>query len=146
MHPNFPSFDVDFDACDIELNFDETGDADKFLGHYTLAELRSTLKDSEIEADLARLGFVNLDLKIDCRDHFVHRLVLTDKSLFRKNSAKFKIWKPEILSDNEFLVDLFARRKEVGPYDLIGYQEAIKDSQEDISSNAMPEKLRRMEG
>ncbi|KAJ3376778.1 hypothetical protein HDU92_009013, partial [Lobulomyces angularis] len=63
---------------------------------------------------------------MDVKDHFVHRIVLTDSSLF-KNKKDFLKWKPEKLKDNEFLIDLFARRKNYNCFDLVGYQSAVTD-------------------
>ncbi|KAJ3203113.1 hypothetical protein HK099_001612, partial [Clydaea vesicula] len=125
--PSFPQMGLDLGLEEVDFsNFDYNSGSKKFLNEYTLEDLQTIFDATKAQDDLKLLGFHDLSFKMDVKDHFVHRIVLTDSSLF-KNKKDFLKWKPEKLKDNEFLIDLFARRKNYNCFDLVGYQSAVTD-------------------
>ncbi|KAJ3407815.1 hypothetical protein HDV05_005249 [Chytridiales sp. JEL 0842] len=119
----------------------------KFLDEYDLTFLARDLKDKHIGKELAELGFRNIVLQLDIDDVFVHRATMSDLSLIAEsdlpipkdslqlitedpefNTSFYLVHKPSerfTVKTSNFLLDTFARRREVKVHDIKGYQDLL---------------------
>ncbi|KAJ3057978.1 hypothetical protein HK102_010752, partial [Quaeritorhiza haematococci] len=106
----------------------------KFLNVYSDMELWNGVAKTGVVEMLAEKGYRDLVLMSDTRDHFVHRLTLTDSTLLTPQQLKGEVKTDPAghkvcifnIKESNFLIDLFMRRKDINAYDLKGYQEMLK--------------------
>ncbi|KAJ1564225.1 hypothetical protein HK405_015481 [Cladochytrium tenue] len=109
------------------------GSSTKFLDTYSEADLNHALVDAGLDGDMAEMGFKSLVLQLDTSDSFVHRCTFTDKTLIDDASVLASLDSPFptlsiargrfVPTENNFLIDLFARRKMLKRHDFAAYRD-----------------------
>ncbi|KAJ3323204.1 hypothetical protein HDU93_002962, partial [Gonapodya sp. JEL0774] len=138
-------FDFDFDlVLDSDVLSRRPAHERKFLGEYSESILRRACHDMGLDDELAKQGYTRLVLRIDDKDAFVHRLTITDESLFegewekhgRKTPGASGLDGKEIdlktfaqsapLRDDNYLVDMFVRISSLSLTSFKSYQQLLR--------------------
>jgi hypothetical protein len=106
----------DFNFSDSDICGDLGNDPEpKFLDEYTEEDFHKILRENGFIEDLKKLGYSNTILRMECDDKFVHRLSLLDRSLMTSANQP--------ITEKNFLMDMFMRKKELATYQLKAYQD-----------------------
>ncbi|KXS17381.1 hypothetical protein M427DRAFT_153881 [Gonapodya prolifera JEL478] len=137
----------------LDFNFDIALEGDvlskrshqdrKFLGEYSESILIRACEDMGLASELAKQGYERLVVRIDDKDSFVHRLTITDESLFEAEWEKASRKLPsrglaseEVdleefarrapLRDDNYLVDMFVRVSNLSLASFKTYQQLLR--------------------
>ncbi|ORX44353.1 hypothetical protein BCR36DRAFT_359867 [Piromyces finnis] len=106
----------DFNFSDSDLCCDFGSDPEpKFLGEYTEEDFYKILTENGFIEDLKNMGYGQPIIRMECKDKFVHRLSLLDRSLMNNVDQP--------ITEKNFLMDMFMRKKDLVTYQLKAYQD-----------------------
>ncbi|CAG8522832.1 1137_t:CDS:2 [Acaulospora morrowiae] len=117
--------------------FDSGSSNPLFLGDYSYDDIDENLQKYQIKRGLSERGYNNIVIDMDTTDYWVHKLCISDKSLSLGDNKK----NPNVIVDSrdytnsenenillslpqndQFLIDLFIRKKEFSFSDFKSYQ------------------------